>query len=313
MTFEKQVKNLLASDTVEFRFRNMDHEIPVRFKSGPSGCKTLLILFHGAIDRVSREVPAFVPFIPELDSVTHQLAVSDPTMLTGSNFSMSWYAGHDGFPSQKILRELFDAICVALNIERTIYFGTSGGGFAALYYSWHHPDSVAIVGNPQTKITDYYPRHVENYRSSCWSETAEANELLQCVTGDVRQLYADQVPNFVVYVQSSTDSFHIKNHMVPFFSAVPYKKDMRIILNVGFFGKFGHSPSFEAYAPWIRSAIVCSAIGSEELIRTHSLLAGVRSADAPPKTEASSKLWGKTDIELATVLKSHMLSKDRKS
>lgn len=238
------------------------------------GAETLLIGFHGAIDRSSRPVPAFIPFLPGIGDVVHQLSVADPSLRTSPEISMSWYAGDSDFDAQHLLPKLFQDVSRALGVRRTIYFGTSGGGFAALFYSRQHSGSLAIVGNPQTKIGGFYPRHIDAYLSNCWPKLNSLDDLAGIVTTDVAMHYiSGEIDNYVIYLQNSTDPFHLFGHMAPFLSSInnPVSRK-RVACACLFPGKSGHNPIWEMFSPWVQAAVVSQDWEAENIILTHHAL-----------------------------------------
>lgn len=306
MQLEKHFTKLALDESSSIDLDFEGQLIPLRFQPGRKNCKTLLIMFHGAVDRETRKVPAFTPFLPELADSVHQLAISDPTMLAGSNFSMSWYAGHESFDSQRILKDIFKKIADFLSVENVIFFGTSGGGFAALYYSWHYCGSVAIVGNPQTKIEKYYSGHVQRYRDECWKSLEKEHPLGELICADVCNLYAERFDNTVIYLQSNSDYFHLFHHMAPFLDAVKVHKKPALISNVGFWGRMGHSPAFSAMHPWVKTVLSAPDLSVETLIKTHDLLTNQSAPVQAPK-EKNNLSFSAADISKASLLNDQLL------
>src|SRR5699024_565358 len=67
-----------------------------------------------------------------------------------------WYAGNQQQPDlQTSLIKIISKLADDLRTERLVFFGGSGGGFAAMFFSYHFPGSLALVFNPQTKIANY--------------------------------------------------------------------------------------------------------------------------------------------------------------
>lgn len=285
MTLTSQIDSLLSGSDAPVQIDAGGLAVPLRFWRGGAGAKVLIISFHGAIDRATREVPAFLPHFAEFGDACHQLAVSDPSMLAAGCHAMSWYAGHQGAAVQPALLQLFKAVVAGLGVERVVYLGTSVGGFAALFYSWHHPGSLALVGNPQTRISDYYPRHVAAYRAECWPGLAPDAPLDSVICENVRTLYGTGVANHVIYVQNPTDSFHLFNHMVPFLAAIAGAEPRaRIVVDVTYPGKPGHSPAWPILKRWLQAAIVAPGWTPEDLHATHHDLA--QGTTAPPAQSA---------------------------
>ena len=268
------------------------HAIPLQFRHGGAQARTLFVTFHGAVDRNTREVPSFLGFFADLKDKAHQLNVSDPSMLVEGTFGMSWYAGHAGFETQKILPALFRDLAAALAVERVVFLGSSGGGFAALFYGWHHPGSVVLAANPQTDLTRYFARLVESYRDTCWPALADNAALQDVVTTDVGGLYARSVPSTVIYLQSALDRFHLYNHMAPFFAGLPFRKDDPMMtLHADYFGASGHAMSIETLLPWIRAILLAPGTDLQGILDTRSRLEAAATATRGPSL--MQKLTGK--------------------
>lgn len=246
---------------------------PLRFLSGGSNVRKLVISFHGSIDRTKRDIPAFLPFQPGLAGIAHQLAVSDPTMLSRDKFSLSWYAGHDELPCQSMLHKLITGIKNLFAIERTVYFGSSGGGFAALFYSWSDSGSIALVRSPQTNIVKYRSGHISRYRKACWPDLDDNERLSEKIVTDVSALYRDTMKNTVIYLQSTADPFHLSNHMIPFLQGIQAtvsEGSNRLILNCDFWGAFGHESAVpqRAYLPWMIAALTARSARVNDVLQT---------------------------------------------
>ena len=196
-----------------FLFEGM--EIHCQFMPATVPTDTLIIRFHGAIQRESRALPAFQANLAENSSYGHQLTICDPTMMTRDGFSLGWYAGHDSLDVQGILCRFFAQLPQVLGTRRHVYLGSSGGGFAALHYSYYHAESVAVVLGPQTSIAAHTSKAVINYMNSCWP-----NRTLESLSGtvnvDMCALYRNGHDNTVIYVQSAGDFLHNSCHLAPF-------------------------------------------------------------------------------------------------
>lgn len=244
-------------------------EIPVKFRNVPNS-KELLIIFHSSFDRKKRSVPAFEGFLRDLKNVS-QLSVSDPSMLIERNHSAAWYAGHEGFDSQKILPGLFLEIVEQGNFERVVFLGGSSGGFASLFYSSFIPDSVAIAAVPQTNLNVYRPAAVTLYRENCWGRLTSNEHLSEKICVDLCNWYSILRRNTIIYVQSAGDTFHTRTQLTPFLEAIQNVKGSKFILDSGFWGKLGHSGSVppKAYLPWVRAAFASTTIETEDILMTY--------------------------------------------
>ncbi len=111
-------------------------EIPM-WLAKKTGSRTLLISFHGAIDRTKRATPVFMPVMPMTGEPANQLMIADPGMEGTGECTLAWYTGYDGFNAQDALLDIIRRTIAHLGIEHVVFMGSSGGGFASLFYSWH--------------------------------------------------------------------------------------------------------------------------------------------------------------------------------
>ncbi len=262
--------------------------VPVRFRHVRNG-RSLVISFHGAVDRATRSVPVFPAFMRDLGGEVSQLSVSDPSMLKEGAFGLSWYAGHQGFPSQVILSLLFERIVEAFEFSRVVFLGSSGGGFASLFYSSLIPGSIAIAVAPQTSMHAYYAGHIKRYREGCWPSVASDEELSGVICTDLCERYARPMQNLVIYLQSAGDHFHFRTQLIPFLNAVSKTRTPGLVLNCGYWGILGHSGAIlpEVYTPWLRAALLTSSIEPDEVLQMHYTLSrpdagrGVKAVNTP--------------------------------
>lgn len=228
--------------------------------------KKLLFTFHGSVNREASKKLPFNSFFPGLED-THQVAISDPTLMCAPHIRVGWYAGYDDFDVQFHLRGALRTITSALKIDHAIYFGNSAGGFAALYYSYFSPGSIALVFNPQTSIPAYHGTHVNTYRSSCWPQLTTNNELSSVICSDVGQLYAEGFRNTVIYCQSMGDSHHNTRHMLPFIKSIAgLAQSRRFLLYSDYKGVDGHVSDYESFRDWARAVASCPSDDPKELL-----------------------------------------------
>lgn len=250
--------------------------------------RKLVILFHGAVKPERREVVTdfnTAKLAKLLDA--NVVAVTDPSLACSPMLTAAWYLGHDGFRSQRVLAKLFRQLQERLKIERRIYVGGSAGGFAALYYSWVDPDSVAIAVNPQTSLSRHRASHQATYRDACWPNLPADAQLSTVVHDDLSTLYRKRVPNSVVYLQNSMDAFHLRNHMAPFLGAIRQAELTRVVTEVRFWGVVGHSNSIprQAWFEWVRAGLEASSTSAVDLLEAHARATCTR--DAAPRSHAT--------------------------
>lgn len=253
-------------------------EIITQFMPCSTDCDTLIVRFHGAIQREKRALPAFQANLKQMQGYAHQLTLCDPTMMTRDGFSLGWYAGHEALDVQGILKRFFSQVREVLGIRRMIYLGSSGGGFAALHYSFFDPGSVAVVMGPQTSMKAHIPAALEHYISNCWpGRTYE--DVARAIATDLCVLYAKGHENSVVFVQSAGDFLHNHRHMAPFVNAVHgggTRENSRFFLVSDFWGRHGHGGAIphEGYVRWLMAAISARSLEGNGLLDAYAAAAG---------------------------------------
>ena len=252
-----------------------------------SGAKVLVVLFHGAVDK-DRRTPPVYQSCPPVPFPCHQLSISDPSIEREGTQSVCWYVGHEGFNLQEELPPFLKSLKASLEVERVVFVGMSAGGFAALFYSWHLPESVALVGVPQVSILHYNRRHVQNYLSSCWPSLSAPEQLQSHRVTDVSNLYAQKVPNAVVYLQSTGDRHHLTKHLARFLPAISRVPQARFHFNMDYWGTSGHSGSVsqKTLAIWLRVVATSPSIDNDELLENYY---DIRSAAAPEATDGTGR------------------------
>lgn len=279
---------LAALPAGEHRFTVATGSLPLHLKvRHVPGATRLLVTLHGAAERRATSRPVFNGFVDDMADA-HQVAVSDPTLQVPGAFRLAWFAGHQGFDTPALLRRGLAEIVRAWRIERTIFFGTSGGGFAALVQSHAMPGSIAVVGNPQTVIARYHAPLVDPYRAACWPALADNAALDGMTIADCTRLYAAGFRNTVIYVQSLGDRHHWRAHMLPFAAAIAGRSNAgHVLFHTDFHGVHGHGLPREAWAPWLRAAAISPGCAPAELLDTWHMLRA-RAAPAAPGRPSSA-------------------------
>lgn len=251
-------------------------ELITQYMPCKTDCDTLIVRFHGAIQRDKRALPAFQANLKQMEGYAHQITICDPTMMTRDGFPLGWYAGHDAMNLQQILRKFFAQLRTFLGVRRIIYLGSSGGGFAALYYSYYDEKSAAVVMVPQTRIDHHIPGVIDKYINNCWPGRS-LDDVSGHVKLDMCKLYANGHENSVIYVQSSGDFLHNYRQMAPFISAVHGggdRENKKFLLTSDFWGLHGHGGAVphEAYIPWLMSAISARSLDGRDILDAYTAL-----------------------------------------
>ena len=201
-----------------FSVRYNSHPIDFLFRNSDSD--TIVVSFHGAA--VKKVTLPWHTGKNVMDGVQAKwLAVSDPSLLFSQDLGLSWFAGSKHHPHlQASIASIVDALCLKTGARNLIFLGGSGGGFAALEMSRRFPGSLAIPMNPQTSITRYYKRFVNEYLDVAWSASSFEEQGPNSVTHDLVDSYESRPTNTIAYVQNSRDDFHVERHQRPFFRSL---------------------------------------------------------------------------------------------
>lgn len=265
-----------------------NHTLPIKFL-WTKECDNLVISFHGAVNKKIRDLPVFSPILPDLGSNVAQLSISDPLMLLPGDLGMTWYAGSDKFPAQSILSDLFHKIIEFGGFKRVVFYGSSGGGFAALYFSSLVIGSVAIVGAPQTNIYRYYSGHVKRYIEECWPSLTNHEDLSDKICTDLCNWYSTERHNTVIYLQSPGDHYHTRTQLAPFYSKITQVPNAKFILISNYWGRMGHSGSVPIFAskPWIKTALISPTIEVDDILLTYNSIKQTTEKEnsSPPNRE----------------------------
>lgn len=314
----------LLSDNSQDRLIEFVHDgYPVHVKFLRSAVKTnrLVIAFHGAIVKdPDRPVLNRTRNSRAISGYAHQISIFDPARIRNDEISIGWYLGDHCYPAQEILRSFIDRVIDTLQVERIVYFGSSGGGFASLYFGFHNPNSIVLPIVPQTKILSHHKAggrgSFSRYCSNCWPGLRES-DVAQKVCVDVASLYASRpFRNAVVYVMSPGDTRHYAHHATPFLSEVYGSLDIgdiNLSLVSDYWGVPGHGGAIPAagFMPWLRAALTAPSIAQQDILDTYHSIRLQTQPPAPEKTRPASsgqsQDYAARDLDMAQTLQRYQL------
>lgn len=239
------------------------------------GGNTLIVQFHGAVDRTRTILPRFERLATLLETEYSSIIFADPTLWIDEIIQLGWYTGVPGQNVQHDIASMVESIARQFGFERIICVGASGGGFAALQVSALIPGSVSVPINPQTSIANYF---VDGDRSLIgpqryWAKNARASELPpghpeEFFVGDwtrsmpsecsVLRRYEDPVDNEILFVININD-FHFEDHWLPFLGACARGGNLTNVKVVEYSGPDGHvAPNTDVYLDALEQAVKLS-------------------------------------------------------
>lgn len=313
MSVEQYLARFNTFDPAQVTHIDIGGPQPVAVRASPSpGAKAVVFLFHGAVDQYKREIPAFFAYREGIQKHAHQVALFDPSLTLAKDLKNAWYVGSATMPLQKLLPPFFERISQHLDVSRTVFSGSSGGGFASLYYSSVMAGSVATVFAPQTNIDAYYSPARDDYLQTCWPSYSELSQT--GINYDMTAQYASGLKNTVVYVHSVLDDFHLRAHMIPFLSSVPMHHRHKVALRCSYWGRAGHSgavPSEEMDA-WVKAVLSAETTSVPDIVEEYELArrskAIEQQSSAQKKSSQSPSAIDARDIELTTRISQTILN-----
>ncbi|WBL19763.1 hypothetical protein [Citricoccus sp. NR2] len=217
--------------------------VPIDLLVAPSSSDTVLVFFHGAIER-HFSLPVLSGMGISGGVTANRVFVSDPSLYLNEKLRLAWYAGNYAqVDLQDQLTRILEHIFFLLGARRVAFFGGSGGGFASLYYASRFENSLALPFNPQTNIRRYMDYAVGSYMNMGFRVNAPrrrrlANKPLSVVS-NLCTLYHEPQPPLVAYMQNLNDKTHIREQLRPFLRQSHADNRMMLLAEPW---KAGHTP-----------------------------------------------------------------------
>jgi hypothetical protein len=196
------------------------------------GSPTTLVSLHAALGSSGLVPPVFTGRAISDGIGVNRIFVSDPGLLAARDLGLAWYLGTEDLDLTELLVEVVRIIQKKMGARHLVFFGMSGGGFAALNLAHEFPGSLAVPVNPQTRVLDYAEVHWKAMARACFGATSAeaAREKLEShPRADQRRVYGDGFENWVIYVQNSADA-HVSMQMLPWLEAVKWSERAPVLM-----------------------------------------------------------------------------------
>lgn len=201
------------------------------------GYETTIVVFHAAlVGSKIKSLPLFSGLGITKDLPANLICVADPSLRFG--IELGWFAGNSDQPLQRdlpnILRHLLSHYP---SPQQLLFFGSSGGGFASLFYGHGFPSSTIVASNPQLRLTEYNESVVNAYIQAAWG----INNLNTApFFHDMNKLYSGGLSSNVLILQNAWDGHHRDRHLAPWIRSLP-RNLQTLYLLIGDWGR-GHAP-----------------------------------------------------------------------
>lgn len=214
-------KLLPAERTLVLRGNNWEFPA-LYFPSAQHQC--LFVMLSAAIDRSKHSLPVFNRWTWAHKFSGHVLCVADPTLELNADIRLGWYLGTQEHDATEELCRLIVHIADALGIpsRSIVFWGSSGGGFAALALASRIEEATAVAINAQTDVFAYEnTRCIEAVRKSCFGGLSAEQIKAHCGPRvNMAQAWTKNRRSRAILVQNKLDKHHYEWHFQPFWKAL---------------------------------------------------------------------------------------------
>lgn len=220
LAFEGTLRGLIEiSDSlpIHLYFRNKDADVTFVSFAAALGVKRV------------RDLPFFGGMSTSSHLRANTILISDPSLILSDRLGLGWYAGSN---RQKNLQRKITAILKKMTRDsRVVFFGASGGGYAALEQALHFENSTALVSNPQVDIRK--SPSFKNYAKVAW-DSLQDHTVDPPINFQILDAYSNPTTTRVIYFQNLGDSIHIEKHWKPFINSIhPSNKVLSLTPMIG--------------------------------------------------------------------------------
>lgn len=208
------VENIDVKHDLDQNIAISNFEIPVILKK-KENVEKLFIFLNGAIsvDTQEKLYPYFSRISWSDKFNGHCLYLYDASLNISNDYTLGWYRGNNIKLNDKYV-EIIKKFAELLNVSnRNIYFyGSSGGGFAALKFAESFPKATAIAINPQINCLNYAVKNVVEKFKTVFPDHNNLSE----IQIDHTKFQKDRAK--MILVQNVQDVRHYENHFKPFWA-----------------------------------------------------------------------------------------------
>lgn len=183
--------------------------------------KNTFVVFNSAVpDKEFVKTPIFTSRKLLSDLKSHKIHVSDPFIDLSDGFRCFWYLSSKKIDVQNIIKNILSHLFFLMDAERVVFWGSSGGGYPALLYSYEFENSIALVNAPTTTIKKHH----------------KADFILESMNKALGEFYGDEISGFLdlkeidrnnaaFILLNKNDRVFREKHVIPY---VKHKKEISI-------------------------------------------------------------------------------------
>ena len=218
--------------------------------------KTLLVYFHGAINRDTSKPPVLQPFCRSAGPDVCHVSISDPTLALSPNISTGWYLGGPDAEVQPTLTAFFNELVQVGCFEKVIFVGARLAVSQACIFLNLYRAVLLLLGVSTDSVGGIPLIWYRTLPKALWPHLKDFPISLKLCT-DVSLLRNTETNNLVVYLQSAGDFFHNENHLYPLIENIRDSSNQQFILISDYWGIPDHSGSVppKVLVHWIKTLV----------------------------------------------------------
>lgn len=202
----------------------------------PGPARRLFVFFSGYVRRGQLPLPVFQRWSWHAQFPGHTLFFSDPTLKSSETLGLGWYIGTDRQDAGPHLVAIVRRVAALTGVSDgdVTFYGSSGGGFAALRAQALLPAASSIVINPQIVLTRFVGHSLRLYLDAFFGGiSADAFARTFPERNSIAHLSPALARSRIVYAQNAADRHHVERHMAALLRPDPPSRcpaDLRVVM-----------------------------------------------------------------------------------
>lgn len=188
----------------------------------------LTVVLNGYCDRSRRTPPVFLDWPKSSETFGHILRISDPSLFLSDWINGSCFFGTEAENPIPAVVSCSKQVAHQLGIRenRVVYFGHSGGGFAALQCAIFDPPSSGLAINPILEPEHYAKYNFAKAMMHIFRPNAEITEIRKdyperiSITEAMKSAHKAGLKPCLGIIQNVLDTHHYGKHFIPFCKSV---------------------------------------------------------------------------------------------